>query len=33
MLDRSSVKQPQNIIEKVKIKEHGIGKKSWKKVE
>ena len=29
MLDRSSVKQPQNIIEKVK--EHGIGKKVLKK--
>ena len=31
MLDRSSVKQPQNIIEKVKIKEHGIGKKILEK--
>ena len=33
-MDRYSVKQPQNIITKVKIKQHGIGKKeSWKKVE
>ena len=31
MLDRSSVKQPQNITEKVKIKEHGIGKKILEK--
>ena len=33
-MDRYSVKQPQNIIIKVKIKQHEIGKKeSWKKVE
>ena len=33
LMDRYSVKQPQNII-KVKIKQHGIGKKeSLKKVE
>ena len=33
VMDRYSVK-PQNIFIKVKIKEHGIGKKeSWKKVE
>ena len=28
IMDRYSVKQPQNIIIKVKIKEHGIGKKN-----
>ena len=34
VMDRYSVKQPQNIIIKVKTKQHGIGKKeSWKKVE
>ena len=26
-MDRYSIKQPQNIIIKVKIKQHGIGKK------
>ena len=32
--DRYFLKQPQNIIVKVKIKQHGIGKKElWKKVE
>ena len=34
VMDRYSVKQPENIILKVKIKQHGIGKKeSWKKIE
>ena len=33
-MDIYSVKQPQNIILKVKMKEHEIGKKEyWKKVE
>ena len=33
-MDMNSVKQPQNIIIKVKMKEHEIGKKEyWKKVE
>ena len=31
-MDRYSVKQPQNIIIRVKIKQNGIGKKSSKKV-
>ena len=34
VMDIYSVKQPQNIIIKVKMKEHKIGKKEyWKKVE
>ena len=31
VMDRYSVKQPQNIIIKVKIKQHGIGKKNPEK--
>ena len=34
VMDRYSVKQPQNVIIKVRIKQHGIGRKeSWKNVE
>ena len=34
VMDINSVKQPQNIIIKVKMKEHEIGEKDhWKKVE
>ena len=33
-MDRYPVKQPQNVIIKVRIKQHGIGRKeSWKNVE
>ena len=34
VMDRYPVKQPQNVIIKVRIKQHGIGgKESWKNVE
>ena len=34
VMDRCPVKQPQNVIIKVRIKQHGIGRKeSWKNVE
>ena len=34
VMDRYPVKQPQNVIIKVRIKQHGIGRKeSWKNVE
>ena len=33
VMDRSSVTKPQNVIVKIKVKQHGIGKKTCKNVE